>query len=84
MQIHHAKSFKMRHITYLYFIYLSIQVTIFLSGTDVNIKHEIEIFQTFFKANTNNLSLTMPKEYISRKDLLFAICAKNNFIKNVI
>ena len=42
LQIHHAKSFKMRHITYLYFSYLSrysliqIQVTIFLSGTDVS------------------------------------------------
>ena len=54
------------------------------SGMSSNNKHEIEIFQTFFKASTNNLSLTMPKEYISRKDLSFVICAKNNFIKNVI
>ena len=41
LQIHHAKSFKMRHLTYLYFFHLSrysliqIQVTIFLSGTDI-------------------------------------------------
>ena len=41
LQIHHAKSFKMSHITHLYCSYLSrysliqIQVTIFLSGTDV-------------------------------------------------
>ena len=44
LQIHHAKSFKMRHITYLYFIYLSrysliqIQVTILLSGTDIKLQ----------------------------------------------
>ena len=48
LQIHHAKSFKMRHITYLYFSYLSIyflliqiQVTILLSGTDV--RNEIHL-----------------------------------------
>ena len=41
LHIHHAKSFKMMHITYLYFSYISrysliqIQVTILLSGTDV-------------------------------------------------
>jgi hypothetical protein len=41
LQIHHAKSFKMGYIAYMYFSYLSrysliqIQVTIFLSGTDV-------------------------------------------------
>ena len=55
LQIHHAKSFKMRHLTYLYFIHLSrysliqIQVTILLSGTDVmfNPQHtvEFEFFQ---------------------------------------
>ena len=49
-----AKSFKMRHITYLYFSYLSryswkqIQVTIFLSGTDVRWKYN-HLCIAFFK-----------------------------------
>ena len=43
LQTYNAKSFKMRHIRYLYFSYLSrysliqIQVTIFLSGTDITL-----------------------------------------------